>query len=451
MTNAFAAQKPKSGRPHNNQTKSIIAAVLGNAMEFYDFGVYAAFAVALGHVFFPSTDPSISLLLSVATFGVGFVARPLGAIVMGAYADRYGRKPAMTMTILMMALGSGMIGLLPTFQQIGYAAPVLLIVARLIQGFSTGGEMGPVTAFLIESAARGRRGFAASWQASSQFMGSLLSGTVGIVLATTLPAGATEEWAWRVPFLIGVLIAPIGFYIRRSLEETLDPEQSLDSMSTVLSTVFKQHWRTILICIMMTASATVSTYFFLFGTTFAITSLGFSQSVAMAVTFTVGAVGVVFAIVGGMLSDRFDIKTVVFTARIIFVILLYPVMHFILSMDSPVALIAGFGFLMAIYSTATGAASGISARAFPVSVRTVGLSTSYALGVTLFGGTAQLVFTTIINTTGDKLSWIWYIVAMCCVGMVGLWLVRFVPDEPSLDKTSHTEKVNAGVPVAAGV
>ncbi|MBA8901427.1 MFS transporter [Phyllobacterium sp. P30BS-XVII] len=450
MTNALAAQKPNSGRPHNNQTKTIIAAVLGNAMEFYDFGVYAAFAVVLGHVFFPSANPNTSLLLSVATFGVGFVARPLGAILMGAYADRYGRKPAMTMTILLMALGSGMIGLLPTYQQIGYAAPMLLVIARLIQGFSAGGELGSATTFLIESASRGRRGFAASWQISSQNMGTVLSGTVGIVLATMLPADATEQWAWRVPFLIGILIAPIGFYIRHKLEETLDAEERLDTMSTVLSTVFKQHWRAILLCMMVTTGGMVSTAFFLFGTAFAIATLGLPQSTAMTITFTVGTVGVVFALIGGVLSDRFGVKNVLFTARMIFVLLLYPVMHFILSMNSPILLIAGFGFLMAVHSIASGAGISVSPKAFPVAVRTVGFATSYALGVTLFGGTAQAVFTAIISATGDKLSWILYIVAMCFIGLISLWFVRFVPDEPGLDKASHTEKVSAGVPVAAG-
>lgn len=211
----------QTDRPRPSQIMRVGAAILGNALEFYDFTVYAAFAVWLAKAFFPADNPNTSLLLTVATFGVGFVARPLGGILIGAYADRYGRKPAMTLTIWLMALGTGMIGLLPTYDQIGLLAPVLLVFARLLQGFSTGGEMGPATTYLLESAPSHRKGFFGSWQLASQNLGSLFSALVGLGLAFLITPGANDSWGWRVPFLLGILIAPVGYFIRRNLDETL--------------------------------------------------------------------------------------------------------------------------------------------------------------------------------------------------------------------------------------
>jgi hypothetical protein len=251
---------------------------MGNALEFYDFTVYAAFAAMIGRAFFPATDPKISLLLSVATFGVGFFARPLGGILIGAYADRFGRKPAMTLTIWLMALGSGAIGLLPTYDQIGLFAPVLLVLARLVQGFSAGGEMGPATTYLLESAPPGWTCFFGSWQLASQNIGNLISGVIGVILALLMSEADVNGWGWRIPFLLGILIAPVGFYIRRNLDETLHAEEALGSMSEVLSDVLGMYWRKIVLCILAISGATVTQYFFIYATTYAITTLGYSPA-----------------------------------------------------------------------------------------------------------------------------------------------------------------------------
>jgi MFS family permease len=242
----------------------VVAAILGNALEFYDFTVYAAFAAMIGRAFFPVANPNVSLLLSVATFGIGFVARPLGGILIGAYADRFGRKPAMTLTIWLMALGSGMIGLLPDYATIGIIAPLLLVVARLIQGFSAGGEMGPATTYLLESAPAGRQCFFGSWQLASQNMGSILSGLVGVILALSMSHEVADGWGWRIPFLLGILIAPIGFYIRRNLDETLHHEEAHGSMSAVLSDVLKRYWVQVILCILVISGATITQYFFIY-------------------------------------------------------------------------------------------------------------------------------------------------------------------------------------------
>jgi MFS family permease len=406
-------------RSRGASVKNVIAAVIGNAFEFYDFAVYASFAVALGRVFFPVANPNISLLLSVVTFGVGFIARPLGGILIGAFADVYGRKPAMTMTISMMALSTGAIGLLPGYAQIGVAAPILLVLARLIQGFSTGGEMGPATVFLLEAAQPRRRCFFASWQIASQNMGGIVSGLVGIVLALALPHSAMDDWGWRVPFLLGVLIAPVGFYIRRRLNETLDRREAHDRLSAIWADLFTHHRAKIALCLMIVSGATVTQYFFIYTTTYALSSLGFSQGVAMTTLFVHAVVGTVFAVVGGLLADRFGIKPVALLPRLIVTLLLYPAMWFALDRASPGLFIATIGVLMAFHAMATGAAIVFITSVFPAAVRTAGLSISYTVGVALFGGTAQIVFTWIIGTTGDKFSWIWYVVAMGVVSVLG--------------------------------
>jgi MFS family permease len=430
---------------HPSAFKRVFAAVMGNALEFYDFTVYAAFAVMIGRAFFPATNPSVSLLLSVATFAVGFFARPLGGILIGAYADRFGRKPAMTLTIWLMALGSGMIGILPTYGQIGLLAPVLLVLARLVQGFSAGGEMGPATTYLLESAPPGRQCFFGSWQLASQNIGNLISGIVGVILALSMSDADTNGWGWRIPFLLGILIAPIGFYIRRNLDETLHAEEALGSMSEVLSDVIGMYWRKIVLCILAVSGATVTQYFFIYTTTYAITTLGFGPRVAMTANMTIGAVGTVFALIGGVLADRFGVKAIAVVPRLAVTVLLYPALQLIVSSGSATTLIAVMGALMALHAMASAASIILIPKIFPAAIRTSGLSIAYALGVTIFGGTAQVVFTWIIGATGDKLSWIWYIIAMSVFCLVATMAIK-VPR----DWASKLETAPAGPGMLAG-
>ena len=406
----------------------VVAAILGNALEFYDFTVYAAFAAMIGRAFFPASNPNVSLLLSVATFGIGFVARPLGGVLIGAYADRFGRKPAMTLTIWLMALGSGMIGLLPSYAAIGIVAPVLLVAARLVQGFSAGGEMGPATTYLLESAPPGRQCFFGSWQLASQNMGSILSGLIGVILAVSMSDQVANEWGWRVPFLLGILIAPVGFYIRRNLDETLDSDEAHGSMSAVLSDVLKRHWTKVALCLLVISGATITQYFFIYTTTYALTTLGYSQTAAMTANLTVGFVGMCAAVAGGVLADRFGLKVVAVLPRLVVTLLLYPALSLVVSSGSPAVFILVVACLMVPHAMASAAGIILIPKVFPAAVRTSGLSIAYALGVTIFGGTAQVVFTWIIGATGDKLSWVWYIIAMGTVSLLGTLAIS-IPSE----------------------
>ena len=434
----------QTDRPRPSQTMRVGAAILGNALEFYDFTVYAAFATWLAKAFFPADNPNTSLLLAVATFGVGFVARPLGGVLIGAYADRFGRRPAMTLTIWLMALGSGMIGLLPTYDQIGMLAPVLLVLARLLQGFSAGGEMGPATTYLLESAPAHRKGFFGSWQLASQNMGSLFSGLVGLLLALLITPGATDSWGWRVPFLLGILIAPVGYFIRRNLDETLDTEEAHGSIGGVLSDILANHWSKILLCILLISGGTITQYFFLYTTTYAINTLHYSQSWSMATNFATFISGTIFALIGGALADRYGLKTVAIVPRIIVTLLLYPALLLVVSSGSPLVLVITSATLIAFHAMASGAGIILIPMIFPAIVRTAGLSIAYALGVTIFGGTAQLVFTWIIGATGDKLSWIWYVIIMSIISLLATLAIR-IPEELNRKReTSSSDTALAG-------
>jgi len=439
MTKGTFLAQSQNSRPAPSQTTRVTAAILGNALEFYDFTVYAAFATWLARAFFPTENPSIGLLLSVATFGVGFVARPLGAIVIGAYADRHGRKPAMTLTIWMMAIGSGMIGLLPTYAQIGVLAPILLVFARLLQGFSAGGEMGPTTTYLLESAPASRKGFFGSWQLASQNMGSVLSGLIGLLLGLLITPSATDSWGWRVPFLLGIMIAPVGYYIRRNLDETIDTAEAHDSMGKVIADVAANHWQKILLCTLMISGATITQYFFLYTSTYAINTLHYSSGWSMAATLASGASGVVFSLVGGLLADSFGVKTIALVPRILVTLLLYPALQLVISSGSPIMLVVTAACLMSLHAMSGAAGIVLVPLIFPSAVRTSGLAIAYALGVTIFGGTAQIVFTWIIGATGDKLSWIWYIIAMSVISVLATWALRV----PNLERTPQTAAAHA--------
>ncbi len=215
---APAEGMPQIAPEKKNVVKLVVATSLGNALEWFDISVYAYFAVYLSKAFFPASDPTTSLLLTFGTFGLTFLARPIGGVLLGAYADRHGRKASLLLSIAMMTFGTLAVACMPTFDKIGVLAPLLVIVARLVQGFSAGGEFGSSTAFLVEHMP-GRRGFVASWQFASQGMSSLLGSGFGALLSSTLSEAELQTWGWRIPFLFGVLIGPVGLYIRSKIED----------------------------------------------------------------------------------------------------------------------------------------------------------------------------------------------------------------------------------------
>ena len=398
--------------------RAIVAAVAGNALEFYDFTIYAFFAVTIGRTFFPVGNDQVNLLASVAAFGVGFVTRPLGGLVIGAYADRAGRKPAMMLTIALMAAGMLLLAVTPGYATIGVAAPVVVVASRLVQGFALGGEVGPSTAYLIESAPPGRRGAYASWQLGSQGCSILVAGLVGVALSQILPETAMASWGWRVPVLLGLLVVPVGLYMRHHLPETAPRSQAADH--GVLFTLISANGRALAIAVPLLLCGTVSTYVGTYMTTYATTTLKMSGSASIAATAVVGACVLVFSVAGGWLADRFGRRVVMIVPRALLVVSAYPAFLLMVTAPSTTTLLAMSAVIAAFSALSTTASLVVVAELLPRRVRSAGLSITYAVVVALFGGTTQLVVTWLLGVSGDPLSPAYYLMATSSVGLVAM-------------------------------
>jgi MFS family permease len=410
----------------------VFACILGNALEFYDFTTYAFFAVAIGKTFFPSHDPVVSLLISVATFGVGFVTRPLGGLVIGAFADHRGRKPAMMLTITLMALGMLILALTPSFAAIGYAAPILVVAARLLQGFALGGEVGPATAYLIEIAPDDRRGRLASWQIASQGASLLTAGIVGFTLSHLLSGTVMTAWGWRIALLLGLLIVPGGLYIRRRLPETaqISDRVKRDSGWQVLKRLLSNHPVPLLLALLAIMTSTISTYVGLYMTTYAETALHLHTPTAITAPLIGGITTLVFALLGGWLADLYGRKIVMLLPRIVLIIAIYPAFLFLNGHASLTTLLFTTGLMSALGSLSSAAVIVAVPESLPESVRASGLSTAYAFAVTVFGGTTQFVLTWLIGVSHDPLAPAWYMIGSGIMGVAAMAMMAETKGRP---------------------
>lgn len=404
-------------------TKAVIAVVIGNWLEFYDFLVFTFFAVMIGDAFFPGESQITRLLGALATFGVGFVTRPLGAAIIGPYADRVGRRAALTLTLLLMSGGSLMVALTPPYAQIGVAAPILLVVARLIQGFSCGGEVGPATTYLLEAAPPEKRAALTAWQAYSQQLAAILGSGLGVILAATLSRESLYAWGWRIPFLLGVMIAPVALYIRRQLPETIAESQTQRSTGQVLGELLRDHSRAVVFGVLIICGGTVSTYVFNYMTTYAITTLHLSAAIGSALAVT-GNVAQIAGLMLGVRLDRLGRKRMLVASRVVFVLMLYPLYQVLTSAGASTAAIFAANTLgNLVYAVGIGAAYAFMAEAFPQRVRSSGLSILYATGVAVFGGTTQFVVAWLIKVTGDPMVPAWYQIVATFVSIAGIVLL----------------------------
>ena len=403
--------------------RALIAAGLGNALEWYDFAVYGFMATILANQFFPANEEVTSLLATFAAFGVGFAARPLGAIVIGRLADRKGRKFALMVTIYLMAFGTVMIGLTPTYSSIGLMAPLLIVVARLIQGFSAGGEWGGSTAFMVEWATDNRRGFVGSFQQVSVAAGLLLGSGCAAALSSILSEDAVTTWGWRIPFLLGGFIGLIGIYIRRNVSETpvfrnivkADQNPSTPKQFSLRQAArafgFTIHW-------------TVSYYIFLvYMPTFAIRLLDLDRTAALWSNSVGLFVLMVLAPIIGLWSDKIGRKRLLTASCLGIGLLVYPVFNYLLVNPSVVAIVSAqalFGLLIALYS---GPGPAAIAEIFETTNRVTGMSVGYGLAVAFFGGFSPFLATWLIETTNSPVSPAYYVsVAAICTTAVILRL-----------------------------
>lgn len=415
------AQTQMAAAPAPISRRHVAAAVAGNALEFYDFTAYAFFAVQIGRSFFPAHTPFGSLMLSLATFGAGFVTRPLGAVVIGAFGDRAGRRPAMLVSFLLMGLAVAGLALTPSYAVIGPMAGVLVLITRLVQGFALGGEVGPVTAFLIEAAPPGRRGLYGAWQNASQGLSSLVAGLVGLGLSSLLDAQSLQSWGWRIAFLIGAAALPFGLVLRRAVPETLCRSDGAEVGE--VGPAARLSPRPIVLGLGLIMSSTTATYVLLYMNTYATTVLHMKTNLAFAATAVVGACGLLFGPLGGALSDRVGRRPLMFWPAVGLLAAAYPAFALMGARRDAVTLLSATAVMMALLAMSLGARLVGLAEMLPRTARSAGVAIIYASSVAVFGGATQPILAWLIHTTGDALAPAWFVMATTGLGLVAAALM----------------------------
>ena len=409
--------------------KHVAAVSVGNALEFYDFVTYSFFSLSIGRAFFPAQSESTKLLLSLATFGVGFLTRPIGAIVIGRWADRAGRKPAMIFSFA--AMGAGLVGLslTPSYARIGIAAPILVIAFRLLQGFALGGNVGPATAYMVEAAPPLKRGFYASMQAASQDAAVLLAGIIATALAALLTAQQMQDWGWRVTMLAGAAIVPFGLALRRRLPETLHAggatvRPSGNSASAPSSSVPGRYLPLIVCGLLILAATTIAAYICDYMTTYALTTLHMEARIAFGVIIVVGVLSIAADVASGLLSDRFGRRPVMLVPGLIMLATVLPCFHLIGAERTAFAFYAAVGWLAVLYNLAGGPIIVVLAETLPQSVRAGTISTVYAFAIAIFGGSTQVMVKWLLDLTGNPLAPAWYWTFASAIGFAAMLFVR---------------------------
>jgi len=403
--------------------KQTAAVVVGNALEFYDFVTYSFFAVQIGRTLFPG-NPEQSLMLSLGTFGIGFLSRPLGGLLIGRYADRKGRKPAMILSFALMGIGLVGMALTPSFAAVGMAAPALAILFRLIQGFALGGEVGPNTAWLLEAAPPGRRGLFVSLHMATADVGVLVAGLVGFLLSSTLAPATFEAWGWRIAFLLGAAIVPFGLALRRTLDETLPPAKE-----EIASADLRPVLATAAAGMIILGAATIANYTLQYINTYAQTTLHMAVNVAFGATLVLGAVSVACDLAAGWLADRFGRKRTLLLPWLALILLAVPAYLFVSAVRTPAALFATTGFLSLVHILGSTPAMLLVLEAIPARVRAGAMGLIYACAISIFGGTAQPLIRELIEWTGSPLAPGWYMTIAVACGLAATFFIREAPRE----------------------
>lgn len=408
---------PASRKPLS-LTQIVVATSAGNALEWFDIAIYAFFAIYIGKNFFPTTSETASMLLTFGSFGASYLVRPIGGIVLGAYADRRGRKAALMASVSLMMVGTAIVALIPGYERIGLAAPVGVFIARLIQGFSAGGEFGASTAMLVEHAPH-RRGFLASWQFATQGLATLLAATFGFALARLLPHAALESWGWRVPFFFGLLIGPLGLYLRRFLEDAPDFIEAVRTQTPVRDLVARQK-RMVLVAAGALAVSTSVNYLLQYLPTFAIRQLHMPASTGFAATMMGGLILTCVTPLAGHLSDRIGRLKQMTTVGLVLVLTVYPAFSYAVEHESMAALFGLVIWLALLKSIYFGALPALMSEIFPAATRSTGMSIGYNIGVTVFGGFTPAIVTWLVSATANRSAPGFYLMATAMISLAAL-------------------------------
>ncbi|MGV8875744.1 MAG: MFS transporter [Rhodococcus sp. (in: high G+C Gram-positive bacteria)] len=404
--------------------KAVISSSLGAALEWFDIIVYASFAVVIAQNFFPGGDNALGLILTFATFAISYVIRPLGGMVLGSYADRSGRKNALTLTMMLMMVGTLIMAVAPTSSVIGPWAGLFILVSRLIQGFSAGGEFGTATTFLVETAPH-KKAFYSSWQVASQGASLFLASSFGYVLNTHLSHDALYSWGWRIPFFFGLIVGPVGLYIRTKLDETDEFQTSVPATSP-LKTTLTNHFTRVLTGAACVGVATISIYLILYVPTFAVKNLGIPASAGYLGGIVAGLITLITVPSVGHLADRVGPARVMTWAAGVAVVLAWPLFTLMVKHPSTLTLVLVVAALGAIMAFAFGPLPALMSSLFPTEIRATGMSLAYNIGVTLLGGIAPLVLTWLIATTGSLNAPSYYYITVAALTLVGLFSARKV-------------------------
>ncbi|MFG3345599.1 glycine betaine/L-proline transporter ProP [Streptomyces sp. NPDC048018] len=424
--------------------RAVKAASLGNAMEWFDFGIYAYLAVTLGHVFFPAGNDTVQLLSSFATFAVAFLVRPLGGLVFGPMGDRLGRKKVLALTMILMAVGTFAIGLIPSYASIGFWAPALLVFFRMLQGFSTGGEYGGASTFIAEYAPDRRRGYFGSFLEFGTLAGYVGAAGLVTVLGAWLGTSTMEDWGWRVPFLVAGPLGLVGLYLRMRLDETpafrkLESEsahasEAADPVETTtkgdLGRIFREQWPTLILCIALVGAYNICDYMLLsYMPTYLSDELGYSETHGLLVLLLVMVLLMLVITQVGRLSDRVGRKPVLMTGMLGFLVLSLPA-FLLIGQDGVPAITTGMLMLGLSLVCLLGTMSAALPALFPTQVRYGSLSVGYNLSASLFGGTTPLVITALIGATGSNLMPAYYAMGAALVGVIAVACMKETARRP---------------------
>jgi len=419
---------PTSTAASSERSRAIFAASIGQFFELYDFSIYGFFAVEIGRSFFPSSDPLTSLLGAFATYGVGFLMRPVGAIVVGAYGDRQGRKAALVLTITLMATATGLVAFVPSYNQIGIWAPIALVLLRLCQGFSTGGEWGGAAAFLVEYAPTGRRGIVGSLHQVATQIGNLTGFLFVALLSYALAPPDFQSWGWRIAFLVGALLGPVGYYLRTRIAETpvfKEVEKRKAVASSPLMVALSTQWKTIVagICICAIAAASTQT-FQIYLTQFARQQLKLDATASLLITSASLAFAAVYIAIIGKLSDSIGRKILVLASSAGFILFTYP----LFAMLAATPTLTTYLFVQfagaALYGLVFGVLPTLLAELFPTKVRYTGISISFSIAIMSFGGFTPFINTYLVQATGNSVAPAYWVMAVAALSGVAMLMTK---------------------------
>lgn len=420
----------------------VLRVTSGNFLEMFDFFLFGFYATYISHTFFPAGSDFASLMLTFMTFGAGFLMRPLGAIVLGAYVDRIGRRAGLIMTLSIMATGTVLIACVPGYDTFGLLAPFLVLLGRLLQGFSAGVELGGVSVYLAEMATPGNKGFYVAWQSGSQQVAIMVAAAIGYALNRAMPAAEIAAWGWRVPFFIGCLLIPFLFYIRRSLEET--PEFLRRSRRHRLSTgeilgSLARSWPVVLLGMLLVAMTTISFYTItVYTPTFGKAVLKLTAADSLVVTFCVGLSNLFWLPVMGALSDRLGRRPLLLAFSALTMLTAYPVLAWLVAHASFGNMLLALLWLSFLYSSYNGAMVVALTEVVPTAVRTAGFSLAYSLATALFGGFTPLVSTWLIQETGNRAApGFWLTFGGACGVIATLLIYRRIVSQSGMGVTGR--------------